>query len=157
MNTTFDENTSRTVNDLIETCKGGMKGYETAAGSVENPQLKSEFSRLSQQRATFVNELESTARQYGLTAQDENTLEGVAMDAAGAVHRGWINIKSAITGNSSEAILNECENGDAAALKTYEQALSVQALPADLISVIEKQHQEILEAKNRITSLKQTT
>ena len=79
------------------------------------------------------------------------------MDAAGAVHRGWINIKSAITGNSSEAILNECENGDAAALKTYEQALSVQALPADLISVIEKQHQEILEAKNRITSLKQTT
>jgi len=157
MNTTFDENTSRTVNDLIETCKGGMKGYETAAGSVENPQLKSEFSRLSQQRATFVNELESTARQYGLTAQDENTLEGVAMDAAGAVHRGWINLKSAITGNSSEAILNECENGDAAALKTYEQALSVQALPADLISVIEKQHQEILEAKNRITSLKQTT
>ena len=71
MNTTFDENTSRTVNDLIETCKGGMKGYETAAGSVENPQLKSEFSRLSQQRATFVNELESTARQYGLTAQDK--------------------------------------------------------------------------------------
>ena len=157
MNTTFDENTSRTVNDLIETCKGGMKGYETAAGSVENPQLKSEFSRLSQQRATFVNELESTARQYGLTAQDDNTLEGVAMDAAGAVHRGWINLKSAITGNSSEAILNECENGDAAALKTYEQALSVQALPTDLISVIEKQHQEILEAKNHITSLKQTT
>jgi len=157
MDTNFDEKVTRTVNDLVETCKEGMKGYETAAGSVENPQLKSEFSRLSQQRATFVNELESTARQYGITADYDNTLEGVAMDAAGAVHRGWINLKSALAGNSSEAILNECENGDAAALKTYEQALTVQVLPPDLIDVIEKQHQLILEAKNHLTSLKQYT
>jgi len=157
MDNNFDEKITRTVNDLVETCRGGMKGYETAAGTIENPQLKSEFSRLSQQRATFVNELESTARQYGITADNENTLEGVAMDAAGAVHRGWINLKSALAGNSSEAILNECENGDAAALETYEQALTVSALPPDLIKVIEKQHQEILEAKNHITSLKQNT
>ncbi|PIQ20761.1 MAG: hypothetical protein COW65_13165 [Cytophagales bacterium CG18_big_fil_WC_8_21_14_2_50_42_9] len=156
MNTNFDEQTTRTVNDLIETCRGGMKGYETAAGKVENPELKSEFSRLSQQRAVFINELESTARQYGLTAQNEDTLEEVAMDAASAVHRGWMNLKSALTGNTSEAILSECENGDAAALKTYEQALAVQTLPPDLIDVIEKQHQQILEAKNHITSLKQT-
>ena len=156
MDKNFDEKTTRTLNDLIETCKGGMKGYETAAGRVENPQLKSEFSRLSQQRATFANELESTARQYGITAQNDNTIEGVAMDAASAMHRGWMNLKSAITGNSSEAILSECENGDAAALETYEEALAVQTLPLDLINVIEKQHQQILEAKNHITSLKQT-
>ena len=155
MNTNFDEKTTRVLNDLLETCKGGMKGYETAAGSVENPQLKSEFSRLSQQRATFANELESTARQYGITADYENTIEGAAMDAAGAVHRGWMNLKSALTGNSSESILSECENGDAAALETYEQALTVQTLPPDLIDVIQKQHQKILEAKNHITSLKQ--
>jgi uncharacterized protein (TIGR02284 family) len=76
------------------------------------------------------------------------------MDAAGAVHRGWINLKSAISGNSSSAILNECENGDAAALKTYEEALEVQNLPSDIRNVIERQHHDILEAKNRITTLK---
>ena len=58
-----------------------------------------------------------------LTTQNENTVEGVVMDAAGAVHRGWINLKTAISGNSTDAILNECENGDAAALKTYETGL----------------------------------
>ena len=157
MDNNFDEKTTRTLNDLIETCKGGMKGYETAAGRVEDPQLKSEFSRLSQHRATFANELESTARQYGITAQNDNTIEGVAMDAPSAMHRGWMNLKSAITGNSNEAILSECENGDAAALETYEEALAVQTLPLDLINLIEKQHQQILEAKNHITSLKQTT
>lgn len=154
MNTNFDEKVFRTVNDLIETSKDGMKGYQTAAENVENPEIKSELSRLSQQRASFVNELESAARQYGITAKDDNTIEGLALDAAGAVHRGWINLKSAITGNSPDSILSECENGDAAALKTYEQALSVDTLPIDIKDVIEKQHAGILEAKNRITALK---
>jgi uncharacterized protein (TIGR02284 family) len=151
-----DDKASRALIDLVETCKDGMKGYETAAESVENPQIKSELSRLSQQRAQFVNELETQAQQLGISARHENTLEGVALDVAGAVHRGWINLKSAVTGNDSKAVLNECENGDAAALKTYEEALMVDNLPPTVRNVIEKQHAEILEAKNKITALKQT-
>jgi uncharacterized protein (TIGR02284 family) len=154
MNTNYDDKTFRALNDLVETCKDGMKGYETAAENVTNPQIKAELSRLAQQRASFVNELESQARQYGINTRNENTVEGAVMDAAGAVHRGWINLKSAISGNSSSAILNECENGDAAALKTYEEALEVQNLPSDIRNVIERQHHDILEAKNRITTLK---
>ena len=154
METNYDEKILRAINDLIETSKDGMKGYETASENVENPQIKSVLSRLAQHRASFVNELESQARQYGINPAQENTVEGVVMDAAGAVHRGWINLKSAISGNSSTAILNECENGDAAALKVYEQALEVQNLPLDIKSVIERQHHDILEAKNRITTLK---
>lgn len=156
MNTNPNENLFRAVNDLVETCKDGMKGYETAAESVNDPQLKSELSTLSQQRAQFASELESQAQRFGITTQNENTVEGVVMDAAGAVHRGWINLKSAITGNSNEAILNECENGDAAALKTYETALSTSGLPQELREVVEKQHSEILEAKNRLTTMKRS-
>ncbi|CAA9214082.1 MAG: hypothetical protein AVDCRST_MAG95-244 [uncultured Adhaeribacter sp.] len=151
-----DDKMFRTLNDLVETCKDGMKGYETAAESVNNPQLKAELSTLAQQRAQFVSELESQALRYGISTQNDNTVEGLAMDAAGAVHRGWINLKSAITGNSNEAILSECENGDAAALKAYETALGASSLPTDIRDIIEKQHSEILEAKNRITSMKRT-
>ncbi|GEO03676.1 hypothetical protein AAE02nite_13400 [Adhaeribacter aerolatus] len=154
MNSNFEEKTFRAVNDLVETAKAGMKGYETAAENVENPQIKAELSRLAQQRASFVSELETNARQYGIETRNDNTVEGVVMDAANAVHRGWINLKSAISGNSTSAILNECENGDAAALKTYEEALKVQDLPMDVRSVIERQHHDILEAKNRLTTLK---
>ncbi|WP_051360057.1 ferritin-like domain-containing protein [Adhaeribacter aquaticus] len=150
-----DNKAIKAITDLLETAKDGMKGYETAAESVENPQVKAELSRLSQQRAAFVNELESCANQFGFSANQNTTVESVAMDAAGAVHRGWINLKSAITGNSSQAILSECENGDAAALKTYEEALSNTSLPTEVRNVVEKQHSEILEAKNRVTMLKQ--
>jgi uncharacterized protein (TIGR02284 family) len=156
MNDYQDNKALRAINDLVETCRDGMKGYETAAENVSNPQIKSELSRLAQQRAGFVNELENRARQYGMDPEEKSTLEGAALEAAGAVHRGWINLKSAISGNSSTAILNECENGDAAALKTYEQALQVQDLPEDIRNVVERQHHDILEAKNRITMLKQS-
>lgn len=152
----MDEKLFRAVNDLVETCKDGMKGYQTAAESVNNPQLKSELSQLSQQRAQFVSELESQAQHFGITTQNHGTVEGAVLEAAGAVHRGWINLKSAITGNSNEAILNECENGDAAALKTYETALRSEGLPMEIRNTVERQHSEILEAKNRITSLKGT-
>jgi uncharacterized protein (TIGR02284 family) len=145
----------RAINDLVETCKDGMKGYQTAAESVENPQIKSELSHFSQQRAQFASELETQARQIGLNTRQDNTIEGAALDVAGAVHRGWINLKSALSGNDSKAVLNECENGDAAALKTYEEALRVDTLPPTIKNVIEKQHSQILEAKNKITALKQ--
>lgn len=151
-----DEKAFRAINDLVETCKDGMKGYQTAAESVENPQIKSELSHFSQQRAQFATELETQARQMGLSTTQEGTIEGAALDVAGAVHRGWINLKSALTGNDSKAVLNECENGDAAALKTYEEALRVDTLPPTIKNVIEKQHSQILEAKNKITALKQT-
>ena len=156
MDITRNDKASRAINDLVETCKDGMKGYETAAESVENPQIKAELSRFSQQRAQFANELQTQAYQMGISSQPQNTLEGAALDVAGAVHRGWINLKSAVTGHDSKAVLNECENGDAAALKTYEQALMVENLPGNIKDVIEKQHSEILEAKNKITALKQT-
>ncbi|PSR53025.1 aldehyde dehydrogenase [Adhaeribacter arboris] len=156
MNVNQDDNLTRAINDLVETCKDGMKGYETAAENVSDPQLKTELSHLAQQRAQFVSELESQAQQYGISAQNETTIESVAMEAAGAVHRGWINLKSVIVGNSNDAILSECENGDAAALKTYETALNAQGLPAEIRDIVEKQHSEILEAKNRLTTMKRS-
>ncbi|MDQ3290257.1 MAG: PA2169 family four-helix-bundle protein [Bacteroidota bacterium] len=154
MDVNQNDKLTRAINDLVETCKDGMKGYETAAENVNDPQLKAELSNLAQQRAQFVSELESQARQYGISSNNETTIESVAMEAAGAVHRGWINLKSAIAGNSNDAILSECENGDAAALKTYETALSAQGLPMELRNIVEKQHSEILEAKNRLTTMK---
>ncbi|AMM52165.1 hypothetical protein TH61_14585 [Rufibacter sp. DG15C] len=143
-----------TLNDLVETARDGRKGYETAAGAVDNPRVKSELERLAQQRASFVSELESKAQQLGGSTSNTTTVEGIAMEAAGAVHRGWINLKSAIGGNDSKAILSECENGDEAALKAYSNALNDTALPMDVKNIIQKQQQEIQTAKQTITSLK---
>ncbi|WP_400190972.1 PA2169 family four-helix-bundle protein [Hymenobacter sp. B81] len=147
--------TARAFNDLVEINKTGAKGYQEAAEGVTNPQLKSELSRLSQQRAQFAAELEQQARSLGVQApSQEGTIEGALTDAAAAVHRGWINLKSAVTGQNDSAILGECETGDSVALQAYETALKSTALPAQASSVIQKQHGEILAAKNQVTQWK---
>ncbi|WP_046242494.1 PA2169 family four-helix-bundle protein [Hymenobacter terrenus] len=151
---TPNENTARAYNDLVEINKTGAKGYQEAAEGVSNPQLKSELSRLSQQRAQFASELTQHASQYGLNVTESNTIEGLLTDAAAAVHHGWINIKSAITGQSDSAVLSECENGDSVALKAYETALQANDLPVEAKSVLQQQHSQVLQAKNWITQQK---
>jgi uncharacterized protein (TIGR02284 family) len=146
--------TARAYNDLVEINKTAAKGYQEAAEGVSSPELKSKLSELSQQRAQFASQLSQQAQQIGINAEDGNTIEGVVADAAAAVHRGWINIKSAITGQDDSAILGECETGDATALSAYETALKSQEIPAQARTVIEKQHSEILSAKNWVTQQK---
>ena len=147
------ENIARAYTDLVEINKTATKGYQEAAEGVTDPKLKSELSRLSQQRAEFASALMQHANQFGINTKDESTIEGALTDAAAAVHRGWINIKSMVTGQSDSAILGECETGDATALKAYEAALSAD-LPIQAKSVIEQQHSQILTAKNMITQWK---
>ncbi|GAA3972560.1 PA2169 family four-helix-bundle protein [Hymenobacter antarcticus] len=155
--TSSNETTARAYNDLVEINKTATKGYQEAAEGVTNPQLKAELSRLSQQRAQFAADLSQHASRFGVSTEDSGTIEGALTDAAAAVHRGWINIKSVVTGQDDSAILGECETGDAIALKAYETALQASDLPAEAKTVIQKQHGQILEAKNKITQLKGQT
>ncbi|WP_044513569.1 ferritin-like domain-containing protein [Hymenobacter sp. DG25B] len=150
----FTEPAARAFNDLVEINKTATKGYQEAAEGVNDPKLRSELSKLSQQRAQFASELEQKARQWGVDTRHEGTVEGALTDAAAALHRGWINVKSAVTGHNDSAILGECETGDATALQAYETALRSSELPVEARTVIQKQHGDILSAKNWVTQQK---
>ncbi len=150
----INSETARAYNDLVEINKTAAKGYQEAAEGISDAQLKSKLSQMSQQRAQFAAELTQHAQQFGINPEQGNTVEGVVADAAAAVHRGWINIKSAITGQDDSAILGECETGDAVALQSYETALKSNELPTEARSVIQQQHGTILSDKNWVTQQK---
>ncbi|MDB5233283.1 MAG: hypothetical protein JWR44_276 [Hymenobacter sp.] len=150
---TTNANSNQALTELLAIAHTGAKGYQEAAEGVSNPQLKSELSQLSQQRAQFETQLQQHASRLGVADSALGGVEAAATEAAAAVHRGWINLKSAITGQSDTAILGECETGDATALTAYETALKAE-LPADVRMVVEQQHGQILAAKNKITQLK---
>ena len=104
-----------TINSLIETLKDGQKGFQEAAEGVKDPNLKSLFSGYSQQRARFASELQSQARNLGESEPEKTS------SAAGAMHRAWIDIKSAITSGDDAAILAECERGEDSAVNEYKR------------------------------------
>lgn len=142
----MDSNTISTLNGLIETCKDGQEGFKDAAEGVERSDLKSTFYEYSQQRAQFAGELQQAVRTLG--GEPETT-----SSFAGALHRGWIDIKAVITRRDEEAILNECERGEDSAVKVYQDALN-QNLPANIREVISRQAADVKAAHDRVRSLR---
>ena len=117
MRLSFYEKQNEILDNLIETLKDGQEGFKQAAESVKNLQLKSLFHEYSRQRAQFVVELRSKAQ-----SPDERESE-MSGSAAGALHRGWINLKSALSRGDEHAILAECERGEDSAVEEYKKAL----------------------------------
>ena len=66
------------------------------------------------------SELESEVKRLGGTPEEGTMI-------LGKLHRGWMDIKAAITGSDSDAILNSCEYGEQAIIKAYEDALEENA------------------------------
>src|SRR5881392_2840830 len=105
------------INELIETLKDGQEGFKQAAEGVKDPQLKSLLNDYSLQRSRFATELQSEARVMGESEPETSS------SAAGALHRAWINLKSAVTKGDERAILAECERGEDSAVEEYKKAL----------------------------------
>lgn len=135
-----------TLNNLIETCKDGQNGFKDAAEGVENSELKTVFYDLSQQRSQFAGELQQEVRGLGGDPEDSGSVSG-------SLHRGWINIKSAVTGKDETAILNECERGEDVALKAYKDA-SDSELPANVLETVRTQLDAVQTAHDRVKALR---
>ena len=137
------------IDDLIQTLKDGQEGFKQAAEGVKAPQLKSLFNEYSSQRLQFATELQSQAHSLGKSHSEESG------SAAGALHRTWINLKSAITSGDDHAILAECERGEDSAVEQYEKAMN-DNLPAPLREIVSRQYSEIKNAHDRIKNLRDT-
>lgn len=135
-----------TLNGLIETCKDGEEGFKDAAEGIVRSDLKTVFYEFSQQRSQFVGVLQELVRGLGGDPESSGTMSG-------ALHRGWLNIKSAVTGKDEQSILNECESSEDHAKDAYTEALKTR-LPANIADVVVQQSQAILAAHNRVRALR---
>lgn len=138
--------TRSVLNDLIETCKDGQKGFQDAAHHVKDSTLRSLFLEYSQQRSMFAGELQQEVMRLGGEPEKEGS-------TAGALHRGWIDFKTKFTGNSDEAVIAEAERGEDSAKEAYQKAIQ-KDLPADIRALVTRQSEEILRAHNRIRTLR---
>jgi len=134
------------LNSLIETCKDGQEGFQVAAEGSERSDLKSLLYEYSQQRAQFAGELQTLVQTLGGDPEKSGSVTG-------AIHRGWINIKTAVTGNDEVAVLNECERGEDSAKGTY-KAAAQEPLPGYIHDVVTDQLRSVMQAHDRIKALR---
>src|SRR5918911_2074870 len=138
-----------TLNDLIETCKDGQEGFRQAAEGVKHGELKTLFHTYSQQRAQFAGELQGEVRRLGGDPEKTGSV-------AASLHRGWIDIKSAVTGEDEGAVISECERGEDSAVKNYQDAINA-GLPDNLRAIVERQYTQVKEAHDRIRALERAS
>jgi uncharacterized protein (TIGR02284 family) len=134
-----------TLNNLTETCRDGQNGFADAAEHISDPQIRSYCLEQSRTRAQFVGELQREVRALG--GDPDNT-----GSAAAAMHRAWINLKSAL-GGGDHAILAACETGEDSAVKQYEEALQ-SGLPANAQTVVSQQHRSVRQAHDEVKRLR---
>ena len=135
------------LNDLLENARDGEYGFKTCAEQVETAGAKQLFASRAEGCRQAGEELVQLIRQYGGEPASGGT-------AAGALHRGWVQIKGSVGADSELSILESCERGEDTAIARYRKALK-QALPADVMAVVQKQadgaqknHDQIRDLRN---------
>jgi uncharacterized protein (TIGR02284 family) len=136
-----DEKVVTLLDNLIETCKDGQNGYRAAAARAQSPELKRFCRANASQRARFAADLQEEVHRHGVMPPRGGTV-------AGALHRGWLTVKTALLGVADAALLAECERGEEAALKNYEAAARA-VRPPDLQALIARQYRDIKRARDR--------
>ena len=141
------QQTAALLNELIETSHDGEKGFAKAAKEVMEPQLKSLFVEGAMRCREGARELEHHVREMGLTPAEGGSV-------AGAMHRGWLEVKSLASARDTRAILEECERGEDYAKARYAQALQEEGLPADVRAILERQYAGVLRNHERVRQLR---
>jgi uncharacterized protein (TIGR02284 family) len=143
------EDVIATLNSLIQTSKDGEQGFGTCASTVKSSHIKEFCERKAEQCRIGAAQLQAIVREMGGDADS-------AGSTSGALHRAWLDFRTNVTGMDDAAVLRECERGENAARKAYEEALR-QALPGDIRVVVERQFREVKANHERIGELRAAT
>jgi uncharacterized protein (TIGR02284 family) len=114
---------------------------------VKNIDFRSLFIELATQRQQFAMELQTLVAGLGQQPEDSGSVSA-------ALHRGWLDLKAAISNGKPHAILEECERGEDAAVAAYRDALEHRDLPANIIEIIERQFMSVQAAHDRVRTLR---
>jgi uncharacterized protein (TIGR02284 family) len=134
--------------ELVETLRDGERGFASAAEKLrdsDRAEWASTLQRLSEQRAGFRREIVEMGHDYGDDVDKSGT-------ATAALHRGWVALKDALTGDDAGSVLGAAVTGEDHAVSEYEKALE-QDLSAGFREVVARQHAAIVAARDEVKAL----
>jgi uncharacterized protein (TIGR02284 family) len=141
-----ENNVISVIENLIETCKDGQKGYQDAASHVKRFDLKTYFNEESLERARFAGELEAELIRLG---KPDKKVSG---SISGTLRRAWIDAKVSLGGGDT-TILESVEAGEDNAKDVYQKAVTGD-LPENIAQIVRRQGASIQRAHDKVKSLR---
>lgn len=134
------------LKDLVECSKDGEYGFRECAEQAKREDLKSTFLQRADDCRRGAQELNQLIRECGGVPEEGGS-------AMGAMHRGWVSIKSKLTTYDDKAVLEEAERGEDNAKARYMKALQ-KDLPQNVRMVIERQMQGVQRNHDQVKMLR---
>src|SRR5260221_7382690 len=144
-----ENNAISVIENLIETCKDGQKGYQDAAQHVKRSDLKTYFNEQSLERSRFAGELEAELIRLG---KPDKKVSG---SVGATLHRAWIDTKVSL-GAGDHSILEAVEAGEDEAKESYEKAVTSD-LPENIAQIVRRQASSVQQAHDKVKSLRDMT
>lgn len=138
----------KVAKDLVETLKDGERGFSAAAEKLrddDHPQWATAMQRLAEQRAGFRRDIVAMGHAYGDDVDESGS-------AAAALHRGWLSLKDALTGDDAGSVLGAAVTGENHAVSEYEKALE-RDLSGGFREVVERQLAAVVAARDEVKAL----
>lgn len=143
-----NQDVNKTLEELIEVNKEGIKIYRDASGKIVHPDLKTILYRLSQQRALFEAELKDDMRDMG------GDPDNISDDLKSSLKDIWQNFKSGLHGSDTEKIIDDIKTNESSVMRAYENALANE-LPEYIKDKVEQQYKLIRGAYDQLVEFQQ--
>lgn len=135
------------LNELLEVTRDGEEGFERAMAEVDDYSVKQLLKDCAVSCHSSARELEDKVQHLGGQPEKSGSV-------AGAIHRGWVNLKAEVTGHDTKAVLIECERGEDYAKSRYKKALAEDELLPDVRWLIQNQYHGVIANQDRIKTLR---
>lgn len=142
----LDHRTIDDLKDLIRINIDSSNGFSEAADHVDDDSLASMFRKLSTQRRSFADELRQFIAINDEEASDTGSIQG-------AVHRWWMIIRDAVSGDDDYSVLAEAERGEDAIKDLYEDVL-LKTLGSPVHQTLQQQYSQVQESHDTIRKVR---
>src|SRR6266536_584377 len=137
--------TIATLSEVLAVVRGSERGFMACAEHAHADALKKLFVRRASRHAAAAVALCDLSAQVGGDP-------AVGGKIRGATRRGWANLHAALTQNTDEALVAECEHGEDHALEVYRNALD-DHLPEVVRQVVLRQFEDMMSDHEQIRFL----
>jgi uncharacterized protein (TIGR02284 family) len=138
------------LNELVRINNDRILGYKKAKEDTKDNQLDDLFTHMIVQSQNFRSQLAD----HIVRIDGSGVSDATSSDFSSKVHRAWIDLKAAVTGDDRGAVLSSCEFGDRNAIEAYEEALDDDDLPAYIKDTLLSQLDELRQSYAKIESLR---
>lgn len=143
--------TKTSINSLILINNDRYEGYKKAAEQAKDGDLKTLFTKNSQQSKRFGESLRQFADTEDQPKYDETT-------NSGKLYRVWMDVKNGLATDDRKSVLNSCEFGEDAAKKVYDEVLeNTDDLPEEVLDMVRKHRGELQSAHDEVKQLRDNT